>query len=72
MLRPEKLRVDEKALRDEAGGFDRLWQVMILEEQIRFAWHLVEKVGYDGRTGKVRVSFKSSGVKELCQKGIAG
>jgi hypothetical protein len=34
--------------------------------------HLVEKVGYDGRTGKVRVSFKSSGIKELCQKGTAG
>jgi len=68
----EKLRLDEKALRAEAGGFDRLWKVMILEEQIRFVRHPVEKVGYDGRTGKARVSFKSSGIKELCQKGIAG
>jgi hypothetical protein len=72
ILRLEKLRLDEKALRAEAGGFDRLWKVMILEEQIRFVRHLVEKVGYDGRTGKVRVSFKSAGIKELCQKGIAG
>ncbi|MGC8884867.1 MAG: recombinase family protein [Bryobacteraceae bacterium] len=66
ILRLEKLRLDEKALRAEAGGFDRLWQVLILEEQIRFVRQLVEKVGYDGRTGKVRVSFKSSGIKELC------
>jgi len=72
ILRLEKLRLDEKALRAEAGGFERLWKVMILEEQIRLVRHLVEKVGYDGRAGKVRVSFKSAGIKALCQKGIAG
>lgn len=44
---------------------------MILEEQMRFVRHLVEKVGYDGRTGKVRASFKSSGIKALCERGAA-
>jgi len=71
ILRLEKVRLDEKALRDDMGAFDQVWKVMILEEQIRFVRHLVEKVGYDGRTGKVRVSFKSSGIKALCQKGVA-
>ncbi len=70
ILRLEKLRLDEKALRDEAGGFDQLWKAMLLEEQVRFVRCLVEKVGYDGRIGKVRVSFKSSGIKALCQPGV--
>ena len=42
---------------------------MNLEEQEPALRQLVEKVGYDGRTGKVTVSFKSASVKELCQKG---
>ncbi len=42
---------------------------MNLEEQRKLLGHLVEKVGYDGRTGKVTVSFKSAGVKDLVQKG---
>jgi len=28
---------------------------------------LAEKVGYDGRTGKITVSFRSEGVKQLVQ-----
>jgi hypothetical protein len=28
---------------------------------------LVAKVGYDGRTGKVTVNFRSAGAKQLCQ-----
>jgi hypothetical protein len=38
---------------------------MNLDEQRNLLRQLVEKVGYDGRTGKVTVSFKSAGVKEL-------
>ena len=43
-------------------------EAMNLEEQRALLRQLVEKVGYDGRTGKVTVSFKSAGVKELVQK----
>jgi hypothetical protein len=28
---------------------------------------LVAKVGYDGRTGKVTVSFSNEGAREICQ-----
>ena len=43
---------------------------MNIEEQRALIGQLVEKVGYDGRTGKVTLSFKSAGVKELAQKGV--
>ena len=37
-------------------------------EQSLLLRQLVEKVGYDGHTGKVTVSFKSASLKGLCQK----
>jgi len=49
-------------------SFDEVWKAMNLEEQRTLLRQLVEKVGYDGRTSKVTVSFKSAGVKELIQK----
>jgi site-specific DNA recombinase len=68
ILRREKQRIDEKELRSTMGSFEDVWKAMNLEEQRTLLRQLVEKVGYDGRTGKVTVSFKSAGVKELCQK----
>ena len=46
-------------------SFDEVWKAMNMEEQRTLLRQLVEKVGYDGRTGKVTVSFKSAAVKEL-------
>jgi site-specific DNA recombinase len=68
ILRREKQRIDEKELRRTMESFDDMWKAMNLEEQRGLLRQLVEKVGYDGRTGKVTVSFKSVGVKELVQK----
>ena len=45
-----------------------MWKALNLEEQRNFLRLLVERVGYDGRTGKVTVSFRSAGVKELYKK----
>ena len=50
------------------GAFEEVWKAMNGAEQRTLLWQLVEKVGYDGRTGKVTVTFKSAGVKELGQK----
>jgi len=69
ILRLEKQRVDEKELRKTMGSFQEVWKAMNIEEQRALVGQLVEKVGYDGRTGKVTLSFKSAGVKELAQKG---
>jgi len=68
ILRREKQRIDEKELRRAMDSFEEVWKTMSLEEQRNLLRQLVEKVGYDGRTGKVTVSFKSAGVKELVQK----
>ena len=68
ILRREKQRIDEKELRRAMDSFEEVWKAMNLEEQRDLLRQLVEKVGYDGRTGKVTVSFKSAGVKELVQK----
>ncbi len=69
ILRREKHRIDEKELCRTMESFEDVWNAMNLEEQRNLLRQLVEKVGYDGRTGKVTVSFKSAGVKELVQKG---
>jgi site-specific DNA recombinase len=68
ILRREKQRIDEKDLRRAMDSFEVVWKTMSLEEQRNLLRQLVEKVGYDGRTGKVTVSFKSAEVKELVQK----
>jgi site-specific DNA recombinase len=67
----DRERLDEKDLRKTLQSFDELWKAMNIEEQGRLVRLLIEKVGYDGRTGKVTVSFKSAGMKGLCQKGAA-
>ena len=68
ILRREKQRIDEKELRRTMESFEDVWKAMNLDEQRNLLRQLVEKVGYDGRTGKVTVSFKSAGVKELVQR----
>lgn len=69
ILRREKHRIDEKELRRTIETFEDVWNAMNLEEQRNLLCQLVEKVGYDSRTGKVTVSFKSAAVKGLVQKG---
>ena len=69
ILRRERQRIDEKELRRAMLSFESVWKTMNLEEQRKLLQQLVEKVGYDGRIGKVTVSFKSAAVKELVQKG---
>ena len=49
-------------------SFEDVWKTMNLYEQRNLLRQLIEKVGYDGRTGKVTVSFKSAGVRALVQK----
>lgn len=53
ILRGEKQRIDEKELRRTMESFDDAWKAMNPEEQRALLRQLVEKVGFDGRTGKV-------------------
>jgi site-specific DNA recombinase len=64
----ERRRIDEKELRSAMESFEEVWKIMNLDEQRALLGQLVEKVGYDSRSGKVTVSFKSASIKALCRK----
>jgi site-specific DNA recombinase len=51
-----------RALRE----FDVLWEEMKPREQEKFVKTLVERVTYDGRTGKVTVGFRTARIRQLC------
>ena len=60
-------RINANDLRGTLAEFDLVWSSLITREQEQLIQLLVAKVGYDGRTGKVTVNFRSAGAKELCQ-----
>ncbi|HYM11429.1 MAG TPA: recombinase family protein [Bryobacterales bacterium] len=70
LLIRERERLDGKELRRMLESFDELWKALNIEEQGRLLRQLIDKVGYDSRTGKVTVSFRSAATKELCQRGV--
>ena len=53
-------------LKQALTSFDPIWKSLNTSEQSRIIRVLVERVGYDGRTGKVAVTFRSAGFKTLC------
>lgn len=64
-LEHEPLDVDH--LRRTIREFDDVWATLTVREQEQMVKLLVSKVVYDGVTGKVTISFRSAGAKELCQ-----
>lgn len=58
--------VPQSELKRALEDFDPVWKALNTAEQTRIVRALVERVGYDGRTGKVAVTFRSAGFKELC------
>jgi site-specific DNA recombinase len=50
----------------ELHKFDGVWDSMKMHQQIRLVNLVVERVGFDGRTRKVTVAFRSQGMRELC------
>ena len=60
-------RINAEDLRRTLSEFDAIWSSLTTKEQEQMIHLLVAKVGYDGRTGKVTVNFRSTGAKELCQ-----
>ena len=59
--------VDPAHLRKTIREFEEVWATLTTREQEEVVKLLVSKVVYDGVTGKVTVSFRSAGAKELCQ-----
>ena len=61
---------DEQDLTQALKQFDPVWASLTNRDQIRLVNILIDKVGYDGRTGKITVGFRSAGLKELCNSTI--
>lgn len=69
--RGERLRQDDAAVRQRLGTFDEVWKAMTIEQQITLLRQLVERVGYEARSDKVKITYNSAGIKEFCTKGVA-
>lgn len=58
--------VSPQELKQALEAFDPVWKSLNTSEQSRIIRALVERVGYDGRTGKISVAFRAAGFKTLC------
>jgi site-specific DNA recombinase len=69
VARGERLRLDDGTVRQRLGNFDEVWKTMTIEQQIALLRQLVERVGYDARGDKVKVTYNSNGIREFCTEG---
>ena len=69
---PDAPMADPAEVEQALSKFDPLWDRLTTWEQETFIRTLIEKVKYDGTTGKVTVGFHSEGIKQLCDRGGAG
>ena len=58
--------LDAEDVLAELRRFDGVWDSTRTHQQMRLVSLVVERVGYDGRTRKVTVAFRSQGMRELC------
>jgi site-specific DNA recombinase len=60
--------VDESEISTALAMFDPVWDSLAPREQARIIQLLVERVDYDGATGKVSITFHPSGIKTLAEE----
>jgi site-specific DNA recombinase len=65
LLAVERESLDPGDLAHALAIFDPVWASLNSREQSRILHLLLDRVGYDGSTGKVSINFKSHGIKEL-------
>ena len=58
--------VDEDDLRTALQSFDPVWQSLNTAEQTRLIRAVIDRIGYDGRTGRIAVTFRAAGFKAIC------
>ena len=68
--RGERLRFDDQVVRQRMATFDDVWATMTIEQQARLLRHLIERVGYDARGDKVKVTYNSNGIREYCKGAV--
>ncbi|MDZ4657832.1 MAG: recombinase family protein [Bythopirellula sp.] len=60
--------VDQREVAQAMAIFDPVWDSLTPREQVRVVQLLVERVDYDGATGKVSITFHPSGIKTLADE----
>ena len=60
--------IDHGDVAKSMSVFDPVWETLTLREQARIVQLLVERVDYDGSTGKVSITFHPSGIKTLANE----
>ncbi len=60
--------VDEREVARVVSMFDPVWESLTPREQARVVQLLVERVDYDGASGKVTITFHPSGIKTLADE----
>ena len=58
--------IDERDLQKALTAFDPVWSALNSGEQARLIRTVIDRVGYDGRTGKIAVTFRAGGFKAIC------
>jgi site-specific DNA recombinase len=58
--------VDENDLRAALQSFDPVWRSLNTADQTRLIRAVIDRIGYDGRTGKIAVTFRAAGFKAIC------
>lgn len=59
--------VSEEELQQALSDFDPVWQALNTAEQARLLALIVERIGYDGPSGRVTITFRSLGLRRLCE-----
>ncbi|HEY1067608.1 MAG TPA: recombinase family protein [Pirellulales bacterium] len=57
--------VDEREVAQAMAVFDPVWDSLTPREQVRVVQLLIERVDYNGATGKVAITFHPEGIKTL-------
>ena len=63
--RGERLRFDDRMVRQRMATFDEVWKTMTIQQQAALLRQLIERVGYDARADKVKVTYHSNGIREF-------
>ncbi len=61
--------IDEKDVSEALRQFGPVWECLTTREQADLVHAVIERVSYDGTTGKVKIAFRSTGIRALCHGG---
>ena len=60
--------VNERAITQRLAVFEPVWDSLAPLEQVRIVQQLIERVDYDGSTGKISISVRPHGIKALADR----